>query len=599
MTALHGPVLGCLILLLSLLPLACAPLEPQPGATEMSQPTGKGEPTASALAISCQESVGPPRVERISEHVWAAIGYDIANTIVISTPEGLVVVDAGMTPARARETMAALRQVVPWGPVKALILTHSHIDHVGGASVWAPPGTPIWGTAKLPAHLLKQYSLFRRAEVVRGSRQFGRHVPPELLPCSALGRRADLDFSGELGLLLPNHTFSGRQRLKVGGLDIELIEAPGETHDHLFVWLPAERTIVAGDDFYWAFPNLYTIRGASPRPVDQWINSLDAMRALAPEHLVPCHTKPLQGAAEISQALTNYRDAIQWVRDQVVRRANQGQDLDTIAQEVKLPPHLANQPYLQQTYGQVDWSAKAIYTNNLGWFDGRPERLYPLPAGEAAAREVALMGGEPKVLELARQALSQGQARWSLHLLAKIKDSGLASGSLAGPWAEAKAQALEALAGQVTNSNGRAYLLESAYELRHGLEPQKQRPLPERLTEKLPLEFILGQMAANLDPEASMDLHQSLVLVFPTQGQRFVITQRHGLAEVIAGQALPGTPEPLATLTMDAGDFRDLALGRRGALALYAAGKIEVDGSWLQALAFLGRFKPRADAGNQ
>jgi alkyl sulfatase BDS1-like metallo-beta-lactamase superfamily hydrolase len=586
MTIRPRPVLGCLILLLSLLASACASTSAPPAFTEAPQPSG--------LAAYCQDAVGPPRVERISEHVWAAIGHDVANTVIISTPEGLVVVDAGMTPARAQQTMAALKEQVPWAPVKALILTHSHIDHVGGASVWAPPGTPIWSTAEMPAHLLKQYSRFGKAEVLRGNRQFGQHVPLELLPCSALGRRADLDPNGELGLLLPDHTFSGRQVLNFGGMEIVLLEAPGETHDHLFVWLPQERTIVAGDDFYWAFPNLYTIRGASPRPVDQWINSLDAMRALAPEHLIPNHTRAIHGAQQIAQTLTDYRDAIQWVRDQVVRRANQGQDLDTIAGQVKLPPHLAAKPYLQETYGQVDWSAKAIYTNNLGWFDGRPERLYPLPLRQAAAREVALLGGADKVLELARQALVQNDPRWAAYLLAKLKDGGLAVGALAAPWTETQAQALEATAAQVANTNGRAYLLESAHELRHGLETRTFRTLPQRLAREMPLEFILTLMAANLDPEANLDLHQSLVLDFaglPGQGQRFVITQRHGLAEVIAGQALPGTPEPVATLTMDADDFRDLALGRQGPLALHAAGKIKVQGSWLKALAFLSRMK--------
>lgn len=585
-------LLGRLLILASaLLVLACsaAPLPTPPEAPAVaSVPDRPGTPN---MTRQCREVAGPPRVERISEHVWVAIGYDIANTVVISTPEGLVVVDAGMTLARARATMAALKEVVPWGPIKALIFTHSHIDHVGGATVWAQPETPIWGTAALPAHLLKQYSRFRGVEFRRGMRQFGAHVPPELLACSALGRRPDLDVSDELGILLPDHTFSGRQSLKVGGLEIELIESPGETHDHLVVWLPGERTLVAGDDFYWAFPNLYTIRGASPRPVEQWIASLDHMRALRPEHLVPNHTKPLHGAEQIGQALTNYRDAIQWLLDQVARRANQGQDLDSIAEEVKLPPHLASLPYLQETYGQVDWSVRAIYTNNLGWFDGRPELLYPPPARQAAAREVGLMGGAEAVLSLAGQALEQGDPRWATHLLAKLQTSGLADAGQAGRLRQSQAQALEAVAVGVDNSNGRAYLLESAHELRQGLTPSRGRRLPPRMLREMPLDFLLGLMAANLDPLANLEVHQSLVMVFPDQGRHYVVTQRHGLTEVIAGQALPGTPEPVATLSMDSADFRLLATGQQGILSLRLAGKIQVEGSWLKALAFLARFQ--------
>ncbi|CAO0824648.1 hypothetical protein DFAR_790004 [Desulfarculales bacterium] len=87
-------------------------------------------------------------------------------------------------------------------------------------------------------------------------------MPLEMLLCSALEPHAGLDPAGEVGLLLPGHTFSDRRTLNIGGVEIELIEAHGETHDHLFVWLPQGRTIIAGDDFYWVFPNL--ISGASP-----------------------------------------------------------------------------------------------------------------------------------------------------------------------------------------------------------------------------------------------------------------------------------------------------------------------------------------------
>jgi alkyl sulfatase BDS1-like metallo-beta-lactamase superfamily hydrolase len=93
-----------------------------------------------------------------------------------------------------------------------------------------------------------------------------------------------------------------------------------------------DQTLVAGDNFYWSFPNIYTIRGTSPLPVDAWIESLDTMRRLAPEHMIPNHTRAVHGRLEINRILTDYRDAIQWVRDAVVRGANMGLDLDTLAE---------------------------------------------------------------------------------------------------------------------------------------------------------------------------------------------------------------------------------------------------------------------------
>lgn len=562
------------------------------GACEKPQVAGPGDslPTPELLETHCREMVGPPRVERISEHVWAAIGFDIANTVLIHTPEGNAIVDVSCSPAEARTIKAALEAEAPKGPVKAIVFTHSHIDHVGGATVWAAEGVPIWGTDALPVHLLKQYALFLPIESLRGYRQFGRNVSAANVPCSALGPRIEFDSMVESGMLLPTHTFSGQTVLDIGGLKIELVEAHGETHDQLFLWIPQDETIIAGDNFYWTFPNLYTLRGTSPRPVDDWIKSLDAMRRRNPAHLIPNHTKPIHGKQEIAQALTNYRDAIQWVRDEVVRGANRGLDVDTLAETIKLPEHLAEPHYNKEFYGQVDWSVRAIYANHLGWFDGRPEKIYTLPHGEVAAREVNLFGGPEKIMAMAADALAQGDPRWSIHLLAKLKDSGLARDSLAAELREMLARSYETLAAGVYNTNGRAYLLESAIELRDGPAEIIQSVPSERFMARIPLEHLLSLFGSTLDPGKALDVHESLHFVFPDQNRRFIVTARRGIAEVVEGEPLPGTPDPVAVLTLDSLDFRKVVFKVVNPLSLYTQGKIKAEGSWIGALAFLRRF---------
>lgn len=556
--------------------------------------TGVSVATPELLEKHCREIVGPPRVEKISEHVWAAIGFDLASTVLVHTPEGNVIVDTAISPLKAKEMRAALEAEAPQGPVKAVIFTHSHIDHVGGATVWAEEGVPIWATDVLPGHLFKQYALFLPIETIRGSRQFGRNVPASLIPCSALGPRPEFDLMAESGMLLPTHTFSGRKALEFGGLELELVEAHGETHDQLFIWIPEDETLIAADNFYWSFPNLYTLRGTSPRPVDEWIGSLDAMRRLNPAHLVPTHTRPIHGKEEIAETLTNYRDAIQWVRDEVVRGANKGLDVDTLAETIKLPKHLADKHYNKEFYGQVDWSVRAIYTNNLGWFDGRADKLYPVPQQEAAEREVELMGGAEKVLALADQALEEGDFRWSIHLLAKLEDSGLARGATADRLNEKLAFCYERLAEGIYNTNGRAYLLESALERRRG-ETETETAVPsERLVSRIPLENIFFIFGSKLIPEKAMDVHESLQFAFPDENRRFTITVRRGIAEVVEGDPLPGSPEPVAVLTFDSLDFRRMIFKMARPAALWAKGRVTAEGSWVDALKFLGRFDTSA-----
>jgi alkyl sulfatase BDS1-like metallo-beta-lactamase superfamily hydrolase len=546
-------------------------------------------PSSEILARQCKEEIGEPRVEEPLPGLFVAIGYDLANTILLKTSEGNVVVDVSMSPARAGIVRQALLARAP-GRTRAIIYTHSHIDHVGGASVWVEHGTEIWATEAFRDHLIKQYGLFQATEARRGGRQFGRHVSEADLPCSALGRRPDLEAAANAGIRFPTRTFSGQAKLTIGGVELDLVEAHGETHDQLFVWIPSRRALLSGDNFYSAYPNLYTIRGTRPRPVDEWIASIDRMRRLEPDVLVPSHTRVRRDHDAIQEELRNYRDGIQWLRDEVVRRANAGADLDTIADQAGLPPHLAADRNLQQLYGQFDWSARAIYGNELGWFDGRPELLYPVPAAEALREEIALMGGVDRVLAEARAARDKGNLRWAIHLLAKLQRSGLVPENRTANFNAELARALRGLAAEITNTNGRAYLLESAWEIDHGFERPKPIRTDDAFLTGIPLKTFFTIMTTRLLPEKSLDALEAVEFHFKGSGEHFFVTIRHGIAEVSEDTPLPGTPAPLAVVDADPLTWRRLALNLDGPARAVASGRLKVSGSWLGFLQFMNRF---------
>jgi len=568
------------IMAASVLGIACKPAAKAP--VEQSRPTG----TVEMLDEICREVVGEPRVEIVNERIFVALGYDLANIVLVRTDEGNVVIDTGMSPARSLPAREALLAKAP-GDIVAVVFTHSHIDHVGGADVFANESTPIWATDSLTEHFLKQYGEFAKAEMTRGSRQFGERVPLTQLPCSSLGRRTNIEAATKTGAMLPNKTFSGRTVFEVGGFSFELIEAHGETADQLFVYIPELKALFPGDNYYAAFPNLYSIRGTSPRPVNDWIRSLDAMRRFAPEHLVPSHTNPISGADEVRTALTRYRDGIQWVRDRVVQGANDGLPVDELSQNIGLPSTLAEDRGLFELYGQIDWSARAIYTNKLGWFDGRPETLYPLKVQDRAERTITMMGGTDAVWAAAKEAVDGGEHQWALDLLALLRQ---AEGTTPDR-VELTATALEQLGLTIPNSNGRAYLLQSAIELREGqAEPTLVRE-DTPLLDATPLAYFFDVMATRLIPEEAEGVHESVQVEFTDVDKRYVLTIRNGIAEIIEGEPLPGTPEPVAIARTDAHTWRRLALGITSPAKAVATGNFKVEGGVLAFRKFTNRFR--------
>ena len=138
--------------------------------------------------------------------------------------------------------------------------------------------------------------------------------------------------------------------VNIAGIQIELVHAPGETEDQLFVWLPEKQTVLTGDNIYQTFPNLYTIRGTYYRDVQKWANSLDQIRALGAEHLVPSHTRPVHGQDKVAELLTDYSDAINFVHDQTLRYMNLSLTPNPVLEKVHLPAHPVPTPCLNASY---------------------------------------------------------------------------------------------------------------------------------------------------------------------------------------------------------------------------------------------------------
>ncbi|HET6329103.1 MAG TPA: alkyl sulfatase dimerization domain-containing protein, partial [Planctomycetaceae bacterium] len=196
----------------------------------------------------------------------------------------------------------------------------------------------------------------------------------------------------------PAVTFNDKYEFVLGGTKFELFHAPGETYDHLCVWVPKYKAAFVGDNYYESFPNIYTLRGTKPRWALDYVASLNKVLSLEPEIVLPSHGQPVVGKEKIVERLTRYRDAILYVHDATVKGMNEGKDVFTLMREIKLPPELN----VGEAYGKVDWSVRGIYEGYVGWFDLNPASMYNQPPTAAEPELVRMAGGPVAVAAKAK-----------------------------------------------------------------------------------------------------------------------------------------------------------------------------------------------------
>jgi alkyl sulfatase BDS1-like metallo-beta-lactamase superfamily hydrolase len=333
---------------------------------------------------------------KVNDHIYLALGF--SNTFMVLTDDGNVVIDTSST-INARKHQELL-QKVSQAPVRYIILTHGHHDHTGGVALWKEAQTQLVAQRKF-IELDRFQTRLSGYLSKTGAAQFGLDERTlnafDLLPQNHIA---------------PTITFDDKYEFTLAGTKFELFSAPGETYDHLCVWVPNYKAAFVGDNFYDSFPNIYTLRGTQPRWALDYVASLNKILSLEPEIVLPSHGNPIVGHAKIVERLTRYRDAILYVHDATVKGMNQGKDVYTLMREIKLPAELD----VGEAYGKVSWSVRGIYEGYIGWFDRNSASMYSEPPTAAEPELVRMAGGAGAVAVKANDLLKSGDPVRALRL---------------------------------------------------------------------------------------------------------------------------------------------------------------------------------------
>ena len=330
--------------------------------------------------------------------------------------------------------------------------------------------------------------------------------------------------------------------------------------------------------------NLYTLRGAQVRDAIAWAHYIDeAIEMFAGRYdvIFASHHWPTWGADAGVDFLKKQRDMYKYLHDETLRLANQGYTLLEIPEIIPLPPELSRAWFNRGYYGTVSHNVKAIYQRYLGFFDGNPANLHPLPPEAAGEKYVEFMGGAENLwhrrARRSRRANIAGWPRWST-----------ISSSPNPTMTEAlalQADALEQLGYQSESGPWRNFYLSAAKELRDGVvdlsAPKANSPDVIRAT---PLEMFFDLLAVRLNGPQATGKVITLNAVFSDIGEEYLLTVENGVLHYAKGRQSSSAD---ATLTMTRAALDAIVLGEASLQEKMEAGEASIDGNAQKLVEFL------------
>lgn len=501
---------------------------------------------------------------KVTEGIYQVRGFDLANMDVIEGKTGLIIVDPLMSAETSRAGLDLYYKHRPKKPVVAVIYTHCHVDHYGGVKGVVSEADVQAGKVKIFApdgfleHAVSEnvyagYAMSRRAQYMYGPLL---DKGPQGQVGSGLGKTLS---RGTVTLIPPTNVISGTVVDRtIDGIEFVFQLTPGtEAPAEMNFYLPQFRALCAAENATHTLHNVLSLRGAEVRDPKVWAYYLNQTIALFGDKtdvVFAQHHWPTWGTRRVVSFLSDQRDMYEYINDQTLRLINMGYTPDEIADTLRsLPPDLASKWYTHGYYGSMSHDVRAVYQLYMGFYDGVPAHLNPLPPTEGSKKYVEYMGGSKAIIAKAKEDFKNGQYRWVAEVMDKVvfaePDNKEAK--------DLEADALEQMGYQTENGTWRNIFLVGAYELRNGIPRAPGGSISPDTLRAMPVNMVFDFLGVSLDGQKADGKSLILNWNFTDTNSRYTLTLRNSAITYLSNSQ---NPNANATITLTKATFDNVLL---------------------------------------